>query len=104
MVACCRVVLFLFEKASRNVPKPWEILPEVWRDMTGFEWTMNKTGDYYETSVPGRKADAYMIEVADIAQGFPGYVTSLPVKLNDEPVQDRLASEAGWMGPPEKQD
>ena len=60
---------------------------------------MNKQGDYYETSVPGVKADAFMIEVADTARGFPGYVTSLPIKLDDAPVKDRLASEAGWMGP-----
>ena len=42
-----------------------------------------------------------MIEVADTAMGFPGYVTSLPIKLTDAPVKDREASEAGWMGPPE---
>ncbi len=70
-----------------------------WRDLMWFEWLMTDRGDYYETSVPGRKADAYMIEVGDIAMGFPGYVTSLPIKLNDAPVKDRLASEAGWMGP-----
>lgn len=73
-----------------------------WRDLMWFEWLMVKRGDYYEASVPGRNPDAYMIEVADTAMGFPGYVTSLPIKLSDEPVQDRLASEAGWMGPPEK--
>ena len=72
-----------------------------WRDLMWFEWIMNKEGDYYETSVPGRKADAYMIEVADTAIGFPGYVTSLPMKLTDTPVKDREARKAGWMGPPE---
>ena len=51
--------------------------------------------------MPGRKPDAYMIEVADTAMGFPGYVTSLPIKLNDEPVKDREARHAGWMGPRE---
>ena len=65
---------------------------------------MNKQGDYYETSVPGRNPDAYMIEVGDTAMGFPGYVTSLPIKLTDAPVKDRLASEAGWMGPREKKE
>jgi hypothetical protein len=64
-----------------------------------FEWIMQKRGDYYETSAPGQKVDAYMIEVADMAMGFPGYVTSLPIKVTDAPVLDRKAQEAGWMGP-----
>ena len=72
-----------------------------WRDLMWFEWLMRKEGDHYETSVPGRKIDAYMIEVGDTAMGFPGYVTSLPIKLTDAPVKDREASKAGWMGPPE---
>ncbi|MBN1417401.1 MAG: hypothetical protein JXP34_01415 [Planctomycetes bacterium] len=72
-----------------------------WRDLMWFEWIMQKNGDYYETSVPGRKVDAYMIEVADTAMGFPGYVTSLPIKVTDKPVEPRRANEAGWMGPPE---
>ena len=45
--------------------------------------------------------DAYMIEVADTAIGFAGYVTSLPIKLNDKPAENRDANEAGWMGPRE---
>lgn len=75
-----------------------------WRDLMWFEWLMNRQGDYYETSVPGRNPDAYMIEVGDMAMGYPGYVTSLPIKLTEAPVKDRLASEAGWMGPPEKKE
>ncbi len=70
-----------------------------WRGLMWFEWIMNKRGDYYETSVPGAKADACMIEVADTAMGFPGYVTSLPMKLNDAPIKDREARKAGWLGP-----
>ena len=66
-----------------------------------FEWIMQKHGDHYETSVPGRKTDAYMIEVADTATGFPDYVTSLPFKLTDKPLEAGQASKAGWMGPPE---
>jgi len=73
-----------------------------WRDLMWFEWLMWKRGDYYETSVPGEPVDAYMIEVADIANGVPGYITSLPIKVSDAPVLDRKASEAGWMGPPKK--
>jgi PhoPQ-activated pathogenicity-related protein len=71
-----------------------------WRDLMWFEWIMQKRGDYYEASVPGKKPDAYMIEVADTSMGFPGYVSSLPIKLTDKPVEAREASKAGWMGPP----
>ena len=74
-----------------------------WRDLMWFEWIMHKVGDHYETSVPGSKPDAFMIEVADTAQGYPGYVTSLPQKLTDAPLIDRKASEAGWQGPAAKQ-
>ncbi len=93
-------------EAKIQLVRTWYVYADnpQWRDLMWFEWIMNKQGDYYETSVPGRKADAYMIEVADTAMGFPGYVTSLPIKLNDKPVADRLASEAGWMGPPEAKD
>jgi hypothetical protein len=45
-----------------------------------------------------------MIYVADTAMGFPGYVTSLPIKLTGKPVEPRVASEAGWMGPPEEEE
>jgi len=75
-----------------------------WRDLTWFEWIMNKVGDRYETSARGRKPDAHMIEVAATAAGFPGYVTNLPIKLTDAPVKDREASRAGWMGPPDKKE
>ncbi len=75
-----------------------------WRDLTWFEWLMAPRDGYYETSVGGKKVDAFMIEVADTAMGFPGYVTSLPIKVTDAEVQDRLASEAGWMGPGERKD
>ena len=90
-------------KAKVQLVRTWFVYarnPE-WRDLMWFEWIMSKVGDHYETSVPGRKSDAYMIEVADTAMGFPGYVTSLPIKLTDAAAKDREASKAGWMGPPE---
>jgi hypothetical protein len=70
-----------------------------WRDLMWYEWLMHKRGDAYETSVPGRTPDAFMIEVADTAMGFPGYVTSLPQKLSDAPVIERDPSKPGWLGP-----
>jgi hypothetical protein len=72
-----------------------------WRDLMWYEWLMEKRGEYYETSVPGKKPDAYMIEVADTAMGFPGYVTSLPRKLTDAPVVERDYTKPGWLGPRE---
>ena len=74
-----------------------------WRDLMWYEWLMQPRGDAYETSVPGRTPDAFMIEVADTAMGFPGYVTSLPQKLTDAPVIERDPSRPGWLGPREPQ-
>ncbi len=90
-------------KAKVQIVRTWFVYadnPE-WRDLMWYEWIMHKKGDYYETSVPGRKPDAFMIEVADTAMGFPGYVTSLPKKLTDAPVVERDPSRPGWLGPRE---
>ena len=35
-----------------------------------------------------------MIEVGDMALGFPGYVSSLPQKLTDAPVVERVSRGA----------
>ncbi len=43
-----------------------------WRDLMWFEWIMQKRGDYYETSVPGKKPDAYMIAGWRHVDGFSG--------------------------------
>ena len=69
-----------------------------WNRNMWYEWLMAKRGDYYETSVPGDKPDAYLIEVADTALGVPGYVTSLPQKISDKPVADRDLSNTPWAG------
>ena len=71
-----------------------------WSDLMWYDWLMENRGDYYEARVPGAMPDAFMIEVADTAQGIPGYVTSLPQKLTDAPVVERDPRQAGWMGPP----
>lgn len=88
-------------QAKVQIVRTWFVYADnpQWRDLMWFEWIMQKRGDYYETSAPGQKVDAYMIEVADMAMGFPGYVTSLPIKVTDAPVLDRKAQEAGWMDP-----
>jgi hypothetical protein len=83
----------------------WYVYAEnkTWSGLMWYDWPMVKRGDYYETSVPGAKPDAFMIEVADIAQGIPGYVTSLPQKISDAPVVERDPQKARWLGPPERQ-
>ncbi len=73
-----------------------------WTTNQWFEWLMAKQGDFYEARVPGAMPDAYLIEVADTAQGIPGYVTGLPQKLTDAPVAERDPDQAPWMGPPDK--
>ncbi len=50
---------------------------------------MHKTDDHYEATLYGKIPDAFMIEVGDIAQGIPGYVSSVPHKLTDAPVVER---------------
>lgn len=79
-------VWYTFDKSSQ------------WNRNMWYEWLMAKRGDHYETSVPGDLPDAYLIEVADIAQGIPGYVTSLPQKVSDAPVADRNMDKNPWMG------
>ena len=50
---------------------------------------MHRVGDYYEAVLWGKIPDAFMIEVGDIAMGFPGYVSSTPRKLTDAPLKER---------------
>ncbi|NLE39377.1 MAG: hypothetical protein GX621_15255, partial [Pirellulaceae bacterium] len=73
-----------------------------WNRNLWFEWVMHKQGDYYETSVPGAMPDGYLIEVADIAQGVQGYITSLPRRISDAPVEERDPHNAPWQGPRER--
>ncbi|HBO44730.1 MAG TPA: hypothetical protein DD670_12535 [Planctomycetaceae bacterium] len=60
-----------------------------WRDVMWYDFLMWDRGDYYETSIHGKVPDAYMIEVSDIAQGISGYVSTVPHKLTDAPVEER---------------
>ena len=92
-------------EARIRLVRVWYVYAENddWTGLMWYEWLMAKKGDVYETSVPGAKPDAFMIEVADIAQGIPGYVTSLPRKNSDAPVIERDPYKARWQGPPERQ-
>lgn len=52
---------------------------------------------------PVESADTIKMRGPHDVSKTSGYVTSLPTKLDDKPVEDRLASEAGWLGPREKE-
>jgi hypothetical protein len=52
---------------------------------------MRRAGDRYEATLPGKIPDAFLVEVGDIARGVPGYVSSLPYKLTDAPVVERVS-------------
>ncbi|MBN2505420.1 MAG: hypothetical protein JXQ71_01875 [Verrucomicrobia bacterium] len=62
-----------------------------WRDVMWYHILMRPVGDRYEGFLPGKTPDAFMVEVGDIALGFPGYVSSLPQKLTGAPVVERVS-------------
>jgi hypothetical protein len=50
-----------------------------WRDLVWYpEFMVKKGEDFYEGYVKGKLPDAWLVEVKDTAQGYPGYLTSLP--------------------------
>jgi hypothetical protein len=74
-----------------------------WTGNVWYDWLMLKRENgYYETSVPGAKPDAYMIEVTDMAQGFKGYVTSLPQRISNVPILQPNGHTPPWMGYPHR--
>ena len=77
--------------AKIQVVKAWYVYTDdpAWRDLMWYHLLMRKVGDHYEAVLPGKIPDAFMVEVGDIAQGFPGYVSSLPQKLTDAPLIER---------------
>ena len=63
---------------------------EAWRDLMWYHLLMRPVGEHsYEAVLHGKVPDAFMVEVGDIAMGFPGYVSSTPRKLTDAPVVER---------------
>jgi hypothetical protein len=79
--------------AKVQVVKAWYVYADdpAWRDLMWYHVLMRKVGDYYEGVLPGKLPDAFLVEVGDIAQGVPGYVSSLPQKLTDAPVKERVS-------------
>jgi hypothetical protein len=50
-----------------------------WRDLFWYpEFMVKNEKGYYEGFVKGKLPDAWLVEVKDIARGFPGYISSLP--------------------------
>lgn len=80
-------------EAKVQVVKTWYVYTDdpAWRDLMWYHLLMHKVGDYYEAVLSGKMPDAFMIEVGDIAMGFPGYVSSTPRKLTDAPVIERIS-------------
>ncbi|MBN1441203.1 MAG: hypothetical protein JXA90_00775 [Planctomycetes bacterium] len=62
-----------------------------WRDLMWYHLLMYRVGDHYEAVLHGKIPDAFFIEVGDIARGIPGYVSSVPHKLTDAPVVERVS-------------
>ena len=61
-----------------------------WRNLMWFPVTMKrKQGNLYEGYVNGWLPDAWLVEVKDIAYGFPGYISSLPQDITHKPVKLR---------------
>ena len=65
-----------------------------WRDLMWYPSFLHKKGDVYETFVSGKLPDAWLVEVKDTANGFPGYVSSLPQDITHLPTKERYSR--GW--------
>jgi hypothetical protein len=62
----------------------------LWRDLTWYPEIMKPLeGSIYEGYVDGKLPDAWLVEVKDIAHGFPGYLSSLPQDLTHLPTAER---------------
>jgi hypothetical protein len=79
--------------AKIQTVKAWYVYSDdpAWRDLMWYHVPMRKTQDRYQAVLPGKIPDAFFVEVGDIAQGFPGYVSSTPQKLTDAPVVERVS-------------
>lgn len=65
-----------------------------WRDLMWYPAFLHKKGDLYEAFISGKLPDAWMVEVKDTAQGFRGYVSSLPQDITHKPTKERISH--GW--------
>ncbi|NCO38212.1 MAG: hypothetical protein COZ06_30420 [Armatimonadetes bacterium CG_4_10_14_3_um_filter_66_18] len=79
--------------AKVQLVRAWYVYADdpAWRDLMWYHLLMDRVGDHYEVPLFGKIPDAFLVEVGDIAQGIPGYVSSLPQKLTDAPVVERVS-------------
>ena len=77
--------------AKLQIVRAWYVYCDdpAWRDLTWYHLLMRRNEGHYEAVLHGKIPDAFMVEVGDIANGIPGYVSSLPQKLTDAPVIPR---------------
>jgi hypothetical protein len=63
-----------------------------WRDLAWYPVMMRKKEEnLFEANVGGNPPDAWLVEIKDIAQGFPGYISSLPIDITNKPAAERNA-------------
>jgi len=61
-----------------------------WRDLVWYpEFMIKRDGDFYEGYVKGKLPDAWLVEVKDIAFGFPGYISSLPQDITGKKTETK---------------
>jgi len=65
-----------------------------WRDLMWYPAFMQQKGEFYETFISGKIPDAWLVEVKDTANGFAGYVSSLPQDITGKPTKERYSR--GW--------
>lgn len=80
-------------EAKVQMVRAWYVYSDnpAWRDLMWYHLLMTKEGDHYEATLSGKIPDAFFVEVGDIAQGIPGYVSSVPQKLTDAEVIERVS-------------
>jgi hypothetical protein len=63
-----------------------------WRDLVWYpEFMVKQPDETWAGYVKGRRPDAWMVEVKDIAGGRPGYVTSLPRDISGKQTMRRIS-------------
>lgn len=65
-----------------------------WRDIMWYPVYLRAEGDLHEAFLPGKLPDAWLVEVKDVAQGFVGYVSSVPQDITRKPTAERHSR--GW--------
>jgi hypothetical protein len=67
-----------------------------WRDLVWYPELMeSEEGNYFRCEVEGKLPDSWLVEVKDIASGFPGYISSLPQDITHLPTEERTHQGPG---------